>query len=78
MSRSASLLARGVPGNLTLEEAVSLGEAVGASLVVAHHYGLFAFNTLDPALLAARARDRTSAPRLVPARIDVELSLRPA
>ena len=76
--RSAELLARGVPGNLTLDEAVSLGEAVGAGTVVAHHHGLFAFNTLDPALLAARARDQTSAPRLLPARIDVELSLRPA
>ena len=75
--RSAALLARGVPGNLTLDEAVSLGEAVGAGWVVAHHHGLFAFNTCDPALLAARARDRTSAPRLVPARIGVELSLRP-
>ncbi|MGI4768602.1 MAG: MBL fold metallo-hydrolase [Janthinobacterium lividum] len=76
--RSAALLARGVPGNLTLDEAVSLGESVGAGWVVAHHHGLFAFNTCDPALLAARARDRTSAPRLVPAQIGVELSLRPA
>ncbi len=76
--RSASLLARGVPGNLTLDEAVSLGEAVGAGWVVAHHYGLFAFNTCDPAPLAARAQDQSSAPRLVPALIDVELSLRPA
>lgn len=76
--RSAALLARGVPGNLTLDEAVRLGEAVGAGAVVAHHHGLFSFNTCDPAALAARARDHAGPTRLIPARADLELSLHPA
>ena len=76
--RSAELLVRGVPGNLTLDEALSLAEEIEASTLVAHHHGLFAFNTCNPALLAARARDRSSTPRLIPARIDLELRLRPA
>ena len=74
--RSAELLARGVPGNLTLDEAVALASSVGAGTVVAHHHGLFAFNTCDPAALAARA-DRVDGPvRLLPARVGVEIRLR--
>ena len=76
--RSAALLARGVPGNLTLDEATALAEAVGAGTLVAHHHGLFAFNTCDPAALAARARDHAGPTRLVPARDGLELRLRPA
>ena len=74
--RSAALLARGVPGNMTLDEAVAFAEAVGASTVVAHHHGLFAFNTCDPARLAARARDHGGPVRLIPARTGLELRLR--
>lgn len=74
--RSAGLLARGVPGNLTLDEAMALASAVGAGTTVAHHHGLFAFNTCDPAALAARA-DRTDGPvRLVPARVGLEIVVR--
>lgn len=76
--RSAALLARGVPGNLTLDEAVALCEAVGAETMVAHHHGLFAFNTCDPALLAARAGRRGGRAGLIPARAGLELRLRPA
>ncbi len=76
--RSAALLARGVPGNLTLDEAVALAEAVGAGTMVAHHHGLFGFNTCDPALLAARARDGGGPVNFIPARTGLELRLRPA
>jgi protein-tyrosine-phosphatase len=37
-----------VPGNLTLEEAVELADAIGARAMLGHHFGLFDFNTLDP------------------------------
>lgn len=40
--------ARGVAGNLNAQEAVELGLAIGAKLVIPHHYDLFAFNTADP------------------------------
>lgn len=44
----------GIPGNMTLEEAVRLSEKIGARLLVCHHWGMFDFNTVDPP--AARRR----------------------
>lgn len=52
--RDAERAANGVPGNLTLEEAVVLTEAIGAPAMLGHHFGLFDFNTLDPAEGARR------------------------
>lgn len=46
--RDALRAANGVPGNLTLEEAVALTDAIGAKAMLAHHFGLFDFNTIDP------------------------------
>lgn len=46
--RDAARAANGVPGNLTLAEAVALADAIGARAMIAHHFGLFDFNTLDP------------------------------
>lgn len=40
--------ARGVAGNLNAEEAVGLGVAVRAGLVVPCHYEMFEFNTVSP------------------------------
>lgn len=40
---------RRVAGNLNPDEAARLGHAIGAKLVIPHHYDLFAFNTADPA-----------------------------
>jgi len=40
---------RRVAGNLNPDEAARLGVAIGARLVIPHHYDLFAFNTADPA-----------------------------
>ncbi len=40
---------RRVAGNLDPDEAARLGGAIGAKLVIPHHYDLFAFNTADPA-----------------------------
>ena len=57
----------GVPGNFTLDEAVDITRAVGAEVLIAHHYGLFDFNTLDPDLIDSRARSEKH-PRLVRAR----------
>lgn len=46
--RCAELSARGVPGNLDLQEAVKLCQDCAIPFMIAHHYGLFAFNTADP------------------------------
>lgn len=48
--------ARGVAGNLNAREAVELGLAIGAKLVIPHHYDLFAFNTADPQTFIALAQ----------------------
>lgn len=65
--RRPELSNNGVPGNFSLGEAVSLSTAVGASVLVAHHYGLFDFNTIEPALIDTRAIAQHD-PRLVRAR----------
>lgn len=51
----------GIPGNFTLDEAVALCEAAAIPLMVPHHWGMFDFNTADPALIdAAAARQGAS------------------
>lgn len=47
--------ARGVAGNLNAQEAVALGLAIEAKMVIPHHYDLFAFNTADPQYFAQLA-----------------------
>ncbi len=44
----------GVPGNMAFEEAVSLCLGAGIPRLVPHHFGMFAFNTIDTADLAHR------------------------
>ena len=49
----------GIPGNFTLDEAVELAERCGIAYLIAHHYGMFAFNTLEPARIDAVAAHTT-------------------
>ena len=44
--RDAKRRAAGVPGNFTLDEAVALCREASIGSLVAHHIGMFAFNTL--------------------------------
>jgi len=48
--------ARRVAGNLNADEAAWLAHAIGACLVIPHHYHMFAFNTADPEAFAAAAK----------------------
>lgn len=61
--RSAELLANNVPGNLALKEAIEIGREIGAQAVIAHHFGMFDFNTEDPAAID-RAAAVTARPHL--------------
>ncbi len=45
--RDAQRSGNGVPGNFTLDEAVVLARNGGAQAMIAHHYGLFDFNTIS-------------------------------
>ncbi len=47
--------AAGIPGNFHPDEALDLARAVGADVLVPHHFGMFAFSTADPAALEALA-----------------------
>ncbi len=73
--RSAALTARGVPGNLTLDEAVALTIDSGASAMIAHHHGLFAFNTLPLEMIERKAREPDLPVRLIPAREGLEVRI---
>ncbi len=60
--RDAALTARGVAGNMSFAEARDLCAAAGIGLLVPHHFGMFAFNTADPAELRRQIAD-TVVPR---------------
>ena len=54
--RSAYLSERGIAGNFTLEEAAQLCRTAGIPLLMCHHFGMFAFNTVDREDAARRIR----------------------
>lgn len=68
--RRPELSNNGVPGNFTLDEAISIASDIGASTMIAHHYGLFDFNTEDPATIDA-AKPRAEPLKLLRARTGV-------
>jgi L-ascorbate metabolism protein UlaG (beta-lactamase superfamily) len=72
--RRAELTAAGIAGNLTLEEARALAGRTGAGDMIAHHYGMFAFNTVSPDVIDRLAEDGC-APRVHRARTGVEYRL---
>ncbi len=49
--RDARRLSAGIPGNFSLEEAVELTRAAGASVLVPHHFGMFSFNSCEPSAI---------------------------
>lgn len=61
--RDAERAANGVPGNMTLDEAIALCQACQIARLVPHHFGMFAFNTAD-ALALARAECHSAPPTL--------------
>jgi L-ascorbate metabolism protein UlaG (beta-lactamase superfamily) len=63
--RDGDRLAKGIPGNFTLDEAVALTRDAGVPVMVAHHFGLFDFNTLDPEEIDRAAERADGAPRVL-------------
>jgi L-ascorbate metabolism protein UlaG (beta-lactamase superfamily) len=68
--------ANGVPGNLTLDEAVALCAAARIPAMIAHHYGMFAFNTIPAEEIDDRIAAQASNPVLLRAQPNMEYSLR--
>ena len=68
--RSEALRQAGFAGNFHVDEALALCLSAGMRAMIAHHYGMFAFNTVDPAAIdsalaaapirAFRARTQTA------------------
>jgi len=74
--RDADRNGNGVPGNFTLDEALDLCRAAGIPRLVVHHWGLFAFNTADPAELARTVADVTDVDVTLP-RLGEALAIEP-
>jgi L-ascorbate metabolism protein UlaG (beta-lactamase superfamily) len=53
--RSAYLAENGVPGNFFLEEAIALARDCRVPHLIAHHYGMFAFNTIEESEIERQA-----------------------
>ncbi|WP_433349930.1 MBL fold metallo-hydrolase [Micromonospora sp. CA-111912] len=64
--RDAHRLAHGVPGNFDFAEAVELCAAAGIPILVPHHWGMFDFNTVDPATFDLDAAARRGVTVRVP------------
>jgi L-ascorbate metabolism protein UlaG (beta-lactamase superfamily) len=47
---------KGVPGNFTFDEAVELCQLAEIPYLIPHHFGMFAFNTVDPRILEASVK----------------------
>jgi L-ascorbate metabolism protein UlaG (beta-lactamase superfamily) len=67
--RDAYRRERGVPGNMSLDEAVELCRAAGVPQLIPHHFGLFSFNTADPERLA-QVEAAPGPPRVIVPRTD--------
>ena len=61
--RDAERRANGVPGNFTLAEAIAL--SADCSFLIPHHFGMFAFNTIDPKDIDAAVALEAPRPRIV-------------
>ena len=76
--RDAERSGNGVPGNFSLDEAVSLCHDAAVPAMVAHHYGMFDFNTVNAGVIDARvATEAARGLTLLRARLGAALHLTP-
>jgi hypothetical protein len=66
---------QGIPGNFTLDEAVRLCVEAEIPAMIAHHYGMFEFNTV-PAESIDQASKRSELIQLIRAKTSVCYSFR--
>jgi L-ascorbate metabolism protein UlaG (beta-lactamase superfamily) len=74
--RRRELSQRGIAGNLSLTEAIALCHRAGVPVMIAHHFGMFAFNTVDPALIDEAARVAAPAVKVLRAETGVRYRVR--
>ncbi|NQV35151.1 MAG: MBL fold metallo-hydrolase [Phycisphaeraceae bacterium] len=71
--RDATRTGHGILGNFHFEEAVSLCCDAGIDTLVPHHFGMFDFNTVDPAVLQAKIEGLDGCLQLVVPQLDQAL-----
>jgi L-ascorbate metabolism protein UlaG (beta-lactamase superfamily) len=76
--RRAELREQNIPGNFTLEEAIQLCVEAGIPGLIAHHFGMFSFNTADPNLIDQAATTMKSRLQLVKAEVGTRYILKPS
>ncbi|WP_216857000.1 hypothetical protein, partial [Acidisoma sp. S159] len=64
-----------IPGNFFLGEAIATATAAGIPAMLAHHYGMFDFNTVPRSLIEAQASEPHLPIFLLPAAVGMEYRL---
>jgi L-ascorbate metabolism protein UlaG (beta-lactamase superfamily) len=72
--RDAIRRSLGIPGNFTLEEAIDFCQRAEVATMIAHHYGMFAFNTI-PETRIDRAAETSKNPRVFRAKLSIRYRL---
>jgi L-ascorbate metabolism protein UlaG (beta-lactamase superfamily) len=75
--RDSERAAAGILGNFSLEEAVSLAERAGFAAAIGHHFGMFAFNTIDEAEARRFLGGRAAAPSFLLAEAGLRYEVKP-
>ena len=73
--RDSKRLADGIPGNFTLCEAIGLAQDAKIPYLVAHHFGMFSTNTIDPEEIDRAATGLQGQPILLRPRVGERLVL---
>jgi L-ascorbate metabolism protein UlaG (beta-lactamase superfamily) len=74
--RRAELREQNIAGNLTLDEAIQLCVEAGIPALLAHHFGMFSFNTIDPKLIDQAAITTKNRLQLIKAELGTRYTLR--
>jgi L-ascorbate metabolism protein UlaG (beta-lactamase superfamily) len=73
--RRRELRERNIAGNFSLAEAIELCRCARVPVMMAHHFGMFAFNTADPDLIDKAAREAPPGVRVLRAEMGVRYNL---
>lgn len=73
--RDAFRQSRGVPGNFTVEEAVDICRQSHIPTLLPHHFGMFDFNTVDPAEIREKISSIGTGVNCILPEIDMEYSV---
>ena len=74
--RRAELREQNIAGNLTLDEAIQLCVEAGIPALIAHHFGMFPFNTIDPNLIDQAAITTKNRLQLIKAELGTRYTLK--